>query len=146
MKKVALPILILVFVFCGQHRDAQYYFDQGAKMFEKAEYDKAIESYQQGLKLEPNSAVGYNLLGMTYRFKYNQSSNAEWRKKEIESFDKALKINPDYMPALVNLGATYYYSGEKQKAVPCLRHALEIYPEHPEAEDIKKMIAEGEAE
>jgi tetratricopeptide (TPR) repeat protein len=48
------------------------------------------------------------------------------------------------MNALVNLGATYYYSGEKKKAVPYFKHALEVYPEHPEADQIKKMITEVE--
>ncbi|HIE06314.1 MAG TPA: tetratricopeptide repeat protein, partial [bacterium (Candidatus Stahlbacteria)] len=59
-------------------------------------------------------------------------------------FEKALKINPDYMPALVNLGATYYYSGDKKKAAPYFKHALEVYPEHPEADTLRRMIKEGE--
>ena len=145
-RQLLLVALLLTIISCAQQKDAQYYFNEGAKLFEKAEFDKAIEFYQQGIKLEPKSAVGCNLLGMAYRFKFNQTGNVEWRQKEIESFKKAIEINSDFMPALVNLGATYYYSGEKKKAVSYFRHVLEVMPNHPEAEELKKMIAEGEEE
>ncbi|NOR18267.1 tetratricopeptide repeat protein [candidate division WOR-3 bacterium] len=144
MKKILLIVLALTIISCGQKKSAQDYFNKGAQLIEKGEIDKSIENYQQGLKLEPRSAIGNNLLGMAYRSKFNQTGDPEWKKKEIASFEAALEINPDYMNALVNLGATYYYSGEKKKAVPYFKHALEVYPEHPEAEQIKKMIADVE--
>ncbi len=144
MKKILLVVLALILISCSQKKSAQDYFNKGVQLIEKGEIDKSIECYQQGLKLEPKSAVGNNLLGMAYRSKFNQTGDSEWKKKEIASFEAALEINPDYMNALVNLGTTYYYSGEKKKAVPYFKHALEVYPEHPEAEQIKKMIAEVE--
>ena len=144
MKKILLVFLALILISCSQKKNAQDYFNKGAQLIEKGEIDKSIEYYQQGLKLEPKSAVGNNLLGMAYRSKFNQTGDSEWKKKEIASFEAALEINPDYMNALVNLGATYYYSGEKKKAVPYFKHALEVYPKHPEADQIKKMITEAE--
>ena len=48
--------------------------------------------------------------------------------------------------ALINLGATCFYSGKKKEAVPYLKHALEVNPDHPEAGSIKQMIEEGEKE
>ncbi|MBA7516526.1 hypothetical protein ES705_08574 [subsurface metagenome] len=144
MRKILLALLALILISCSQKKSAQDYFNKGAQLIEKGEIDKSIEYYQQGLKLEPKSAVGNNLLGMAYRSKFNQTGDPEWKKKEIASFEAALEINPDYMNALVNLGATYYYSGEKKKAVPYFKHALEVYPKHPEADQIKKMITEAE--
>ena len=134
MRKILLALLALILISCSQKKSAQDYFNKGAQLIEKGEIDKSIEYYQQGLKLEPKSAVGNNLLGMAYRSKFNQTGDPEWKKKEIASFEAALEINPDYMNALVNLGATYYYSGEKKKAVPYFKHALEVYPKHPEAD------------
>ncbi len=144
MKKVALVALALAIISCGQQKTAQKHFDEGVQLVQKGEIDKAIACYEQGLKLEPKSALGHNLLGMGCRFKYAQTGDRKWREKEIACFEASLSVDRDYMPALVNLGATYYYAGDKKKAVPYFKHALEIYPNHPEAEMIKKMIAEGE--
>jgi len=144
MRKILLALLALILISCSQKKSAQDYFNKGAQLIEKGEIDKSIEYYQQGLKLESRSTVGHNLLGMAYRSKFNQIGDPEWKKKEIASFEAALEINPDYMNALINLGTTHYYSGEKGKAVPYFKHALEVYPQHPEAEEIRKMIAEVE--
>ena len=143
--KYAIPVLIMIALFCAQQKNAQYHFDEGVKYLEKGEYDQAIAQYQKGLELDPKSEVGYNLLGMACRMQYNKTGDVLWRHKEIISFNQALEVDPDYMPALVNLGATYYYSGEKKKATPYFKHALEVAPDHPEADEIRRMIEEGEA-
>jgi len=144
MRILLISLIVLVLVSCGEQKSAETYFEQGAQCFEQGQYDKAIEMYQHGVKIAPKSALGYNLLGMAYRFKFKQTGDQQWLEKEIESFEKAIENDPDYIPALINLGATYYYSGEKGKAVPYFKHALEVYPQHPEAEEIMKMIAEVE--
>lgn len=144
MRILLISLMVLVLVSCGQQKSAEKYFEQGAQCFEQGQYDKAIELYQQGVQIAPKSAIGYNLLGMVYRFKFNQTNEQQWREKEISSFEKAIEHDPNHMPALINLGATYFYSGEKEKAVPYFKHALEVYPEHPEAEEIRKMINEVE--
>lgn len=144
MKKMVLFLLTLFIITCTEKGNADQYLTEGAKCFEQGQYDKAIEFYQRAIKLEPKSAMGYNLLGMAYRFKFNQSGDQKWRDEEIKSFEKAIELAPDFAVALVNLGATYYYSGDEKKAAPYFKRALEVYPEHPEAEEIKQMIAEGE--
>ncbi|MBN2619556.1 tetratricopeptide repeat protein [candidate division WOR-3 bacterium] len=138
-------LCVLVLLSCKTQQNAQSFFNEGAKQLEKGEYIQAIELYQKGLDIDPKSAIGYNLVGMACRMQFNKTGDALWRHKEIISFNQALEIDPDYVPALINLGATYYYSGEKNKAVPYFKHALEVYPEHPEAREIRTMIAEGEA-
>ena len=143
MKKLIIFSLALIIISCAEKENAEQLFTEGAKCIEQGQYDKAIEFYQRGIKVEPKSAMGYNLLGMAYRFKFNQTGEQKWREMEIESFRKAIEIAPDFAVALINLGATYYYSGEKGKAVPYFKHALEVYPEQPEAEKISQMIAEG---
>jgi len=135
---------IMLIVSCKPQQNVQYFFTEGAKQLEKGEYLKAIDLYQKGLEIDPKSEVGYNLVGMACRMQYNKTGDVLWRHKEIISFNQALEINPDYVPALINLGATYYYSGEKDKAVTYFEHALEVYPEHPEANEIRTMIDEGE--
>jgi tetratricopeptide (TPR) repeat protein len=145
MKYIVLLYVCMFFILsCKPPQNAQHYFEEGAKQLEKGEYLEAIAMYQKGLEIDPKSEVGYNLVGMACRMQYNKTGDVLWRHKEIISFNQALEIDPDYVPALINLGATYYYSGEKEKAVAYFKHALEVYPEHPEAEMIRDMIAEGE--
>jgi tetratricopeptide (TPR) repeat protein len=134
---------LMVLIGCGAET-AEKYLQQGFVHFQKQEYDQAIKSYEKAIELEPKSAAAYNMLGMAYRFKYNQLANPEYRAKEIGAFQKAGEIDPNYWIAMVNLGATYYYQGEKAKAAPLFKQALTLNPDHPEKAQLEKMIAEGE--
>lgn len=147
-----MALCCLILVACGasgdksqdHERQAQEWLEKGMAQFQKQEYDAAIASFNKSVELYPNSAVSYNMLGMGYRFKYNQVRNQELKEKEIAAFQKAIDLDPNYWVALVNLGATYYFMGEKAKAAPLFKKALEVNPQHPEKEEIKKLIAEGE--
>lgn len=129
---------------CQAENQAQKLRDQGTKQIEQQQFDQAIVTLRQALKEEPQSAVTYNLLGMAYRFKYNQVRQQDLKKQEIAAFKQAIEIDPNYWVALINLGATYYFQGEKAKAAPLFKKALTINPNHPEKAQIEKMIQEGE--
>lgn len=131
---------------CGGGKDAVTYFEEGAALAEKGEYDAAIEAYQAGLDKEPGSAVGINLLGMAYRWKYNQTADMIWKDMEIETFQKAVAADSTYLPAIINLGATYYYLDRKAEAAPLFRKALEIDPQNPERKQLEEFIKQGEPE
>ena len=122
---------------------AQKLLEQGTAQMEKHQYDRAVATFKKALHKEPKSAVIYNLLGMAYRFKYNQVRNQELKKQEIAAFKKAVEIDPNYWVALINLGATYYYLGDKAKAAPLFKKALTLNPNHPEKAQLEKMIQEG---
>ena len=123
---------------------AQKLVEEGVGQMQKKHYDQAIAIFQKALQEEPQSATTYNLLGMAYRFKYNQVRSQDLKNEEIAAFKKAVKIDPNYWVALINLGATYYYMGEKDKAAPLFKKALSINPNHPEKAQLEKMIQEGE--
>jgi tetratricopeptide (TPR) repeat protein len=143
MVRLITMLLLLALLGCGGENPEKY-LREGVAHFQKQEYDQAIASYEKAIKLEPKAAAAYNLLGMAYRFKYNQTGNPDWRQKEIAAFQKAIEVDPKFWMALINLGATYYYMGERAKAAPLFKQALEINPNHPEKAQIEKMIAEGE--
>jgi tetratricopeptide (TPR) repeat protein len=144
-RSMLISLVLAALIGCsGDH--AEQYLQQGFNHFQQQEYDQAIKSYQKAIELEPKNAAAYNMIGMAYRFKYNQSANPEWRAQEIGAFRKSIEINPQYWVALVNLGATYYYQGEKAKAAPLFKQALVLNPGHPEKAHLEKMIAEGEGQ
>lgn len=121
----------------------------GVQAFQAGRYDEAIEHYQKALGQPANTgkmeqANLWNLVGMAWRFKYNAAPSPELKEKEISAFRKALELEPNHLVALVNLGATYYYAGRKPEAAVLFKKVLQLAPQHPEAAELQKMIAEGE--
>lgn len=138
-------LLVLGWVLgCGRADTAADFFRRGEEQALKGEYDQAIAAYEKGLEMEPESAVGHNLLGMTYRFKYNTIRSSEWKEKELQAFERSVACDSTFWPAYVNLGATLYYMGRAEEAAPCFRRALELYPDNPEREQLEALIAKGE--
>ena len=129
---------------CQAQNQGQKLIEEGAAQMEKQQFDQAIATFKQALQKEHRSAVIYNLLGMAYRFKYNQVRNQELKQQEINAFQKAVEVDPNYWVALINLSATYYYMGEKAKAAPLFKKALTLNPNHPEKVQLEKMIQEAE--
>ena len=107
--------------------------EEGAVQMQKKQYDQALATFKQALKVEPQSAVIYN-----------EVRNKDLKNQEIAAFKKAIEIDPTYWIALINLGATYYYMGEKAQAAPLFKKALTINPNHPDKVQLEKMIQEGE--
>lgn len=127
-----------------RNRTAEYYFESGEKAFEKGEYSEAVKLYKQGIKLAPDSSVGYNLLGMAYRYGYDQLGSRSLKQEEEDAFRKSVELAPTNAVALVNLGATLFYEGRKSEAVVYLRRALEAQPDHPDRAAIEEMIRQAE--
>ena len=120
------------------------YMQEGFVNFQQQKYDEAIVNYEKAIKLEPRAAAAYNMLGMAYRFKYNQLGVPELRQKEMAAFQKAIEIDPKNWVAMINLGTDYYTDGQKDKAAALFKKALELKPDHPEKAEIEKLIAAGE--
>jgi tetratricopeptide (TPR) repeat protein len=118
--------------------------EKGQAAFKQGKYDQALQAYAKALQKEPRSAVIFNLMGMAYRFWYNQLRSPDLKEKEIAAFTKAIEMDPKFTPALVNLGSTYYFSDQKKAAALQFKRVIEIMPRHPQAEQMKKMIAEAE--
>ena len=144
MLRFLVGVVLLAVVACGGGENPEKYMQEGIAHFQKQEYDQAIASYQKAIQLAPKSAAAYNLLGMAYRFKYNQLRNPELRAQEIGAFEKAVEIDPQYWVAMINLGVTYYDQGDKARAAALFKKALSLNPNHPEKAEFEKMIAEGE--
>jgi len=143
-RSILAVMLLLALAACGGDSPEKY-LQEGFVHFQKQEYDQAIASYQKAIRLDPKAAAAYNMLGMAYRFKFQQLRNPELQAQEIAAFEKAVELDPKYWVAMINLGTTHYSRGDKAKAAPWFKKALALNPEHPEKAQIEKMIAEGEA-
>lgn len=84
-------------------------------------YDRAIEEFQQALKMNPDYFFGLNNLGNIYgkQKKYEEA---------ITYFKRALEQKSDYSPAYYNLARAYHLVGKKREAVGAYRKAIKYNP------------------
>ena len=140
---ILITMLLATLLGCGGD-SAEKYMQEGLANFQQQKYDEAIANYEKAIKLQPRASAAYNMIGMAYRFKYNKLRVPEFRQKEIAAFQKAVEIDPKNWVAMINLATDYYADGQKDKAVPLFKKALELNPNHPEKAQIQKLIAGDE--
>ena len=143
---LSLSIILLIGGCADQNKTAQSLLDEGIKLHQEGNYDASIQKYNEALKVEPNNSVAYNLLGIAYRLKFNQTGTQEYKIKEIDSFKKAVDLDPKFWIAYKNLAASLYYQDRKKEAVPYLERALELQPNDPEKNLLLQWIEEGKSE
>ena len=118
---------------------ANYYRD------EKKDFVKAMENYQQAIKMQPEEAYTYNGLAKVYldqmskldpkAMNYKQQQN-EWIQKAIQSYNAAvekdsLKGFPDKKitgEIIVNLGVAYAMLGNMEEGLKNLSRGISINP------------------
>ena len=105
---------------------ARIYNIQGAINASLENYDLAIQSYLEALKIKPDYAQAYNNIGVSLRI-------CGQLEPAIESYNQALMIKPAYVQALSNLGIALQDNGKLEKAERNFKKALEIDPYYTEA-------------
>ena len=90
------------------------------------QYDAAIESYKQAIKIKPDYADAYNNLGVAQK-------NVGDLEAAINSYQHALKIKPDYAEAYYNMGNIQNEQGDPEAAIHNYQNALKIKPDYAEA-------------
>jgi tetratricopeptide (TPR) repeat protein len=140
-----VAILFLALVGCSRKDSPDNYLQEGFSDFQRQDYDGAIKNYEQAITLGVKSANAYNMLGMAYRFKFQQTHDPALQESEIISFQKAVELAPKYLPAVINLAATYHYRGDQVQAAVWVKKALALNPNPQEKAEIDKLMAGGAA-
>ncbi len=105
----------------------------GRKSYKKNETDKALEQFEEAIKLDENNYEGYYYLGSIYK------RNKEYEKAK-ENFEKALEIKSDEKNLMNNLGLIYYYLKEYEKAIDIWEKSLKIDSNQEKiSENVKKL-------
>jgi len=110
----------------AQPRNSAAWFSLGIANARVGQPAKAIEAYQQALRINPKDDGAWNNLGFDYD-KVGQLAKA------IEAFQKALRINLENAVAWNNLGSTYGKAGQTAKGIEAFQKALRINPEYASA-------------
>ena len=157
MKKWTMVILSILLLSTGvlkgtigcknkksEEQKAEIIFQEGKELLKEKRFDDALKKFESGLEKNPDSASGYNLLGLAYRGKFKQTRDPKWQEKEREAFLKAIELVPSFWKAMINLGFTYYQEGKKKEAVHLFQKAIELNPLHPERKKLEQIIREEE--
>ena len=94
---------------------------EGDKYYDNEEYDKALESYNKILDIDPNNAEAYYNKGYTY-YMLNQNDEA------LKDFDKAIKLDPDYANTYNGKGDVFYELEQYDEALINYDKAIALDP------------------
>jgi protein O-mannosyl-transferase len=141
---VALGVLVLIFASrqqSGLYRDATtmylatlnknpdcwvLHYNLGNALDNAGDSHKAIEHYQQAIRLKPDYVEAHNNLG-------NTLANAGRSQEAIEQFQEALRLKPDWVAEVhCALGITLSNAGRIQEAVEQYKQALKLKPDNAE--------------
>ena len=93
----------------------------GNAFFNTSEYDKAMTTFDQVLKLDSSSVDALNGKGLVF-------NNLGKYQEAISLFDMALKIDPNFVETLNNKGIALSNLGKYQEAISWFDMALKIDP------------------
>lgn len=97
--------------------DSNYYNQKGQELYQKKDYDTAIEYFYKSINYNKNNAQAYNNLGMAYWSKNNTGV-------AIKYFKQANYIDNKFTQPLVNLAMLYKQLGKVDKQVYYLKKAI----------------------
>src|SRR5262249_61952412 len=87
----------------------------------KGDYDRAIENYDEALRLNPKHTNALYNQGNAYRHKGDYD-------RAIENYDEAIELNPKHVDAFSNRGLVRFYQGQFAAAVPDFFRAVKLTP------------------
>jgi tetratricopeptide (TPR) repeat protein len=136
------------------------YLEQGIRHYKAGDNVKALEDYNQAIKLDPKYADAYKYRAVVYRelgdrtkalADYSQALKLDPKytdayfsrgifyqriadnKRALADYNQALKLNPKYIDAYLNRGFLYQNMGNNTKALEDYNKALTINPKYIDA-------------
>ncbi len=100
---------------------ANAYGNRGYAYAALGEHRRAIEDYDQVLRLDPGLAIAYNSRGIAY-------NNLGEYARAIENYDQALLLDPRSAEAYYNRGNAYANLGDAARAIEDYDQALRLDP------------------
>ena len=105
---------------------AEDHFLRGNAYHESGEYQQAVNSYNEALRLRPEFTEAYYNRGNAYQHL------GEYRRA-LADYNEALRLRPENPEAYTNRGNAYRHLGEYWKALANYNEALKLRPEFSEA-------------
>ena len=91
----------------GDRSQAQVFLDQGRELYLADQDEKAVDAFQEAIKIDPEFAEAHFRLGLAYDAVGKENEAEESYKKAVEKYKKYLEDNSKDAEAHYNLGQTY---------------------------------------
>jgi arylsulfatase A-like enzyme/Flp pilus assembly protein TadD len=102
----------------------------GVAYTNKGDLDRARESYQHALSLDPGYAIVLSNLGTVEVSLAMRDKDPAGLDRATDYFRKAIAVDPKYAASYNGLGAVYRMRGDLQAAIDCWTKAVENDPNH----------------
>jgi len=113
---VGLLSVMLCMVLTGCNVTSSGHNMYGKQLFEQGQYASAIQSFQQALRDNPQSADAYYNLAATYSHLGRQQNNANWMQQADQLYRYAIALNPMHGDAYRGLTAQMMHGGQTAQA------------------------------
>ncbi|WP_423187269.1 lipoprotein NlpI [Alishewanella sp. d11] len=107
-----------------EEQSAQLFYDRGVMYDSVGLRSLARLDFMRAVRLKPDMAEVYNVLGIHYTL----SGNFE---QAYEAFDSTLELAPTYDFAFLNRGIAFYYAGRFNLAQPDFQQFYQLKPTDP---------------
>jgi len=97
------------------------FFKNGSDAFKIKDYDGAITNFTQGLLINPDFVVAYNLRGGAYFYK------GDW-DNAIKDADEGIRLDPNNVSAYSTRANAYYMKKDYNNAIADYEAALRLDP------------------
>jgi Flp pilus assembly protein TadD len=113
---------------------SEEYDERAHRQYDRGDYDAALETLKEGLRLYPHSVDLYVGMG------YTRLAREEfvWAR---QAFEKALVLDPDHDDAMVGLGEALLRFGRARQATALFRRVFD----GPAGDDTELLLAMGRA-
>ena len=143
---ISYPIMFLVIISCTAvpyiaiqqtfFKGVDDYLANGDSFYQEQNYDSAINSYSEALKLDSNNAVAYVKRGDTYE-------NKEDYDRAMTDYNQALKLDPKNVDAYNNRGIAFYHKQDYDRAMTDYNQALKLDPKYVDAYYNRGLVYEA---
>jgi tetratricopeptide (TPR) repeat protein len=102
-------------------RDAFYYVNRGMAWSNNKDYDKAIEDYDEAIRLDPKDA-------WAFLFRGNAWLNKNKYDKAIADYDEAIRLDLKETTAFHNRGIAWFNKSDNDKAIQDFDETIRLDP------------------
>lgn len=122
IKGISLIILFIIFVTPVFGQSVNELVNEGISYGKLGEYNKAIETFDKAIAINPDEKVAWYNKGIAY------DKLGEY-EKSIEAYNGAITIDPDFADAWNNKGIALGRLGKNDEAIQAFDRVLDINPD-----------------